>query len=331
MRAWINANATIELSDQPVPSPGPGQVAIAVRAAGCNRADLFARVGSYRVGTRVNPIAGGEAAGEVVAIGEGVTRWALGDRVMGMLRGALAELAVIDARIAMAVPTGLSWVQAAALPVALCTEHDAIVTNAHVEPGESVLVTGAASGVGIVACQIARWAGAEVIATTRSEERAAQLRALAIADRVVVTDGPATDFRPGVDGPGVDRPGVDRERGIDVVIDHVGGDLLMPALQAMALGGRYVSVGRLGGMVTPIDLDLLARKRLHLIGVTFRTRNPDQFAAISAAVERDLYEPVAAGMIAPPISATFGFEQAIEAQELMAADGHLGKIVVTVP
>ena len=321
MKAWINANATIELTDQPVPSPRPGQVAIDVRAAGCNRADLFARVGTYRVGTRANPIAGGEAAGEVIAIGEGVTRWALGDRVMGMLQGALAEVAVIDARIAMAVPTGLSWVHAAALPVALCTEHDAIVTNAQVEPGESVLVTGAASGVGIVACQIARWAGAEVIATTRSEERAAQLRALAIADRVVVTDGPATDF----------RPGVDRERGIDVVIDHVGGDLLMPALQAMALGGRYVSVGRLGGMVTPIDLDLLARKRLHLIGVTFRTRNPDQFAAISAAVERDLYEPVGAGKIGPPVSATFDFDHALAAQELMAADGHLGKIVVTVP
>ena len=179
-----------------------------------------------------------------------------------------------------------------------------------------VLVTGATSGVGIVAAQIARRLGARVIATTRSAERGDQLVAHEWADEVVVT-GDAVDQSAWPD--------------VDVVIDHVGGPLLMPSLRAMKLAGRYVSVGRLGGMTAEIDLDLVARKRLHLIGVTFRTRSIEQFAAIAAAVTRDLSDEMADPAFGPPISAMFGFEEARQAQDLMAADGHFGKIVVTNP
>ncbi|MGE3539448.1 MAG: zinc-binding dehydrogenase, partial [Candidatus Tectimicrobiota bacterium] len=258
---------TLEYREVPDPTPGPGELLIRIRATGLNRADLAQRRGAYprpATGSASSlNIAGLEAAGEVVGLGTGVRDYREGERVMAMCAGGYAEYTTIDQRLAMRVPERLSWEEAAAIPVAYMTEHDALITNAHLQSGESVLIHAISSGVGVAALQIARlWGARPIMGTSGMDDKLAALSAEGL-DRGI--NYRRENFAEAVLASTAGA-------GVDVVIDHVGGPHFHDNLRCMALRGRLVSVGRLGGRMGELDLDFLALRRLQLIGVTFRTR-----------------------------------------------------------
>ena len=314
------------VADVADPVAGPGTLLVRVRAAGLNRADLIMRAGNYVTGTSRSGatsakrvVAGGELAGEVVGVGDGVTGWRVGDRVMSQGAG-YAELAAVDARLAMHVPALLSWEEAGALPVALLTMHDALVTNGRWQTGESVLVHAVTSGVGVIGAQLALHLGAPVvIGTSRTPAKRAKLAALIDDARLVLVD-PAD-----VVTTALERTG---GHGIDVAIDNVGASAIAATLEAAAVKGRIIQVGRLGGRTGTLDLDELARKRVALIGVTFRTRTIDERVAVARAAMADLADTVASGALRPPVHETFPLAEARAAQDALARDEHLGKIVL---
>lgn len=315
---------TLRLEDVPDPRPGPRELLIRVRATAVNRADLSQRAGRYQqqATAKAGPrIAGLESAGEVIAIGADVTRFAPGDRVMSQCSGGFAELLTVDERLPITIPDGLDWPQAAATPVAFVTEHDAIVTNAQLRPGETVLIQAAGAAVGLAAVQIARLLGAGTILGTVVGEAQAELCRSLGAD--VTIDAERESFAEVVER----HTG---RRGVDIVIDHVGGPVLADNLKALGIGGRLISVGRLGPKTGELDLDLLALKRLHLIGVTFRTRTLDEYGECVRRAADELLPALGDRRLRPIVDRVFPLEQALQAQERMAANEHLGKIVLTV-
>jgi NADPH2:quinone reductase len=325
MKAWFTVpgpeGATFELRDIPVPAAGPGQVLVLVRAAGTNRGELIRGAQLRSSGPAANPVrSGGEFAGEIAALGDGVSGFKQGDRVMGRTAGSYAGYVVASPRALMPIPDRLAWAEAAAIPNVFVTAHDALVTNAAAASGESVMVTAGPSGVGTAAIQIARYLGANpVLATTRSPAKAAALRALG-AHEVVDSREPGW-----VDGVLRATAG----RGVDVIIDHVGGPMLAGNIQALALKGRLVSVGRNAGRVGDCDLDEVARKRARIIGVTFRTRTPEESLACSERFTAHLLEAVAKGALKPVLDRTFPFERLADAHAYMLSDAQTGKIVLT--
>lgn len=317
-------HGTLRLEEVPDPELGLRDVLVRVRATALNRADLSQRLGAYRqqATARGGPaIAGLESAGEVVAVGAQATRFQPGDRVMGQCAGGYAELLAVDERLLLPVPDALEWPQAAATPVALVTEYDAIAVNAQLAPGERVLVQAAGSAVGLMAVQIARHLGAgRIFGTVASDEQAALVCELGADVAIHHERERFADV-------------IEREtggRGVDVVIDHVGGAVLADNMRAMALQGRLVSVGRLGARVGEIDLDLLALKRLRLIGVTFRTRTIDEYEACVQRAGGALLPALGDGRLRPVVDRVYPLAQALEAQERMRANRHLGKIVLAI-
>jgi len=327
MKAWFTVpgpeGAVFELRDAPVPTPGPGQVGVAVRAAGTNRGELI-RGAQLRSGnpTASAARAGTEFAGEIVALGDGVSGWKQGDRIMGRTAGSYAEYTVASQRALMRIPDGMSWAEAAAIPNVFVTAHDALVTNAVVAPGEAVMVTAGPSGVGTAAIQIARHVGANpVLATTRSPAKAAALRALGAHEVVDTRDAGWVEA--------VLR--ATAGRGVDVIIDHVGGPMLADNIRVLALEARLVSVGRNAGRVGECDLDEVARKRASIIGVTFRTRTPEESLACSERFAAHLLDAVTKGALRPVLDRTFPFERLLDAHAHMLSDTQVGKIVLTMP
>jgi NADPH2:quinone reductase len=316
---------TLAYRDVPEPTPGPGELLVRVRATGLNRADLAQRRGAYprpaTGGDSAINIAGLEAAGEVAGLGEGVTGFTIGERVMAMCAGGYAEYTTIDQRLAVRVPERLSWEEAAAVPVAYMTEHDALITNARLQAGESVLVHAASSSVGVAALQIARlWGAQPVMGTSGVTEKLAALAAQGL-DRGINyrTENFAEAVLAATNGAGV-----------DVIIDHVGGPHFHDNVRCMALRGRLVSVGRLGGKMGELDLDFLALRRLHLIGVTFRTRTLAERIAVTERCAADLLPALADGRLRPVINRVFPLQEALAAQDYMASNAHIGKIVLAV-
>ena len=322
MKAWFTVpgpeGAKFELRDIPAPTPGQGQVLVAVRAAGTNRGELI-RGADARAG---NPArAGGEFAGEIAAVGDGVAGFKPGDRVMGRAAGSYAELVVASSRALMRVPDGMSWASAAAIPNVFVTAHDALVTNGVAAAGESVMVTAGPSGVGTAAIQIAHYLGANpVLATTRSSAKAAALRALGAHEVIDTSDAGWVDLVLRATG----------GRGVDVIIDHVGGSMLADNIRVLALKGRLVSVGRNASRVGDCDLDEIARKRARIIGVTFRTRTPEESLACSERFATHLLGAVAKGDLKPVLDRTFPFERLADAHAYMLGNTQTGKIVLTV-
>ena len=322
MKAWFSVpgpkGAVFELRDAPVPVAGPGQVLVAVRAAGTNRGELI-RGAEMRSG---NPArAGGEFAGQILALGDGVTGWTPVERVMGRAAGSYAPYVVAPARGMMRVPDGLSWAEAASIPNVFVTAHDALVTNGATAPGEAVVVTAGSSGVGTAAIQIARHIGARsVVATTRAPAKAAALRALGAREVVDTREAGWPDAVLRAVG----------ERGVDVIIDHVGGPLLPGCIRTLALKGRLVSVGRSGGRAGECDLDEVARKRASIIGVTFRTRTPEESLACSERFAAHLLGAFGTRELKPVLDRTFPFERLADAHAYMLSDAQTGKIVLTV-
>lgn len=317
-------NAEVRLDDVPEPVPGPRELLVRVHAAALNRADLSQRRGRYRQQAlaKDGPRIGGlEAAGEVVAVGEDVTRFRPGARVMTQCAGGYAELVTVDERLPLPVPENLEWTEAAATQVALVTGHDALVTNAGLAVGETVLIQAAGSAVGLMAVQIAHFLGAGMVIGTVGRERAAVLgRSLGLDLAIDYRRESVPDLvQRNTDG-----------RGADVVVDHVGGPVLPDNLRAMAIGGRLISVGRLGPVVGELDLDLLALKRLRLIGVTFRTRTLDEYGECVRRAGEQLLPALAHRHLRPIVDSVFPLADVDAAHQRMAENKHLGKIVLSV-
>lgn len=310
-----------EFRDIPVPTPGPSEVLVAIRAAGTNRGELLARPLLRSDNPAARPMRTGiEFAGEIAALGEGVSGWTPGDRIMARGTG-YAEYAVVSQRALMRIPDGMSWAEAAAIPNVFVTAHDAIVSNAAVKPGESVMVTAGSSGVGTAAIQIARHLGAHpVLATTRSAAKGGALRTLGAHE--VIDTSQANWTKTVLTATG--------QHGVDVIIDQVGGPMLADNIRVLAIKGRLVSVGRNAGQVGDCNLDEVARKRASIIGVTFRTRTPEEALVCSERFATDLLGAFATGEFKPVLDRTFPFERIADAHAYMLSDTQIGKIVVTI-
>jgi NADPH2:quinone reductase len=323
MKAAIVGENGLTIAEVPAPRPKENEVLVRVRAAGLNRADLAIAAG-HRHGAQGGPgaVAGLEWAGEVVEVGAAVPELRPGDRVMCSGAGGYAEYAVADwGRTARIPDRNMSFEEASTLPVALQTMHDALVTNGGLAAGQAVLIQGASSGVGLMALQIAKAKGAAlVIGSSTNAERRARLAEfgadLAIDSR---SEGWVEAVLKATGG-----------NGVDLIVDQVSGPVMNQNMRATRILGRVVNVGRLGGMRGEFDFDLHALRRIHYVGVTFRTRSVEEVREINRRMRVDLWPAVEAGRLRLPIDRVFGLDAAAEAQAHMRANRHFGKIVLAV-
>jgi NADPH:quinone reductase len=323
MKAAVVGEKGLEIRDVPRPEPKANEVLVRVRAAGLNRAELAVAAG-HRHGTvgGAGTIVGLEWSGEVAAVGAEVKGVKPGDRVMCSGSGGYAEYAVCDwGRVSPIPANNMTFPQAATLPVALQTMHDALVGNGRLKSGESVLIQGASSGVGLMGLQIAKLKGARlVIGTSTSAERRARLKEFGADLALDSRDAEWPDAVAKATG----------GKGVDLIIDQISASVANQNMKAAAILGRIVNVGRLGGMKGEFDFDLHALKRIDYIGVTFRTRSLDEVRAIVRRMRDDLWDAVEAGKLHLPIDRTFPLEEAAAAQAHMRANAHFGKIVLTI-
>ena len=306
---------------RPVPRPARGEVLVAVAAAGVNRADTLQRQGVYPPPPGASDIPGLEIAGWVAAVGEGVTEWAEDDRLCALVAGGgYAEYCVAPAPQCLPLPAGLDLVQAAALPEATFTVWTNVFERGRLAPGETLLVQGGASGIGTTAIQVARAWGARVLATAGTPEKCAACERLG-AERAI--DYKKEDFVAAV------QQATDG-RGVDVVLDMVGGDYLPRNLAALALEGRLVQIAHLRGARVELDVATLMQRRLTVTGSTLRTRSVEEKGRLADAVRASVWPLIEAGSVRPVVHATFPLAQASEAHRLMESDAHIGKIVLVV-
>jgi putative PIG3 family NAD(P)H quinone oxidoreductase len=299
----------------PRPEPKDGQILIRVRAAGINRPDIIQRMGFYPPPPGSPETMGLEVAGEVVT---GAGRWKAGDRVCALLGGGgYAEYAVCDARHALPIPEGLDFVQAAALPETVFTVFANVFEHGRLQPGETLLVHGATSGIGTTAIQMAKAYGAKVIGTARGADKAQTARDLG-SD--VAIDASHEDF----------AEITKREGGCDVVLDMVGGDYFAKDLDALKMDGRIVFIASLGGGEVTLPIPRLMQKRGVVTGSTLRPRNPDEKARLAAAVEALAWPWIEAGKVRPQVDATFPLAEAAKAHAHLEAGAHVGKIMLLV-
>ncbi|MFE4683950.1 zinc-binding alcohol dehydrogenase family protein [Streptomyces sp. NPDC056721] len=303
-----------EYREAPVPDPGPGQVLVRTGAVAFNNADtaMLDAADQY--------VAGFEFAGEIVAVGEGVRGPAVGERVMGTTPRSFAQYVLADHRHVLLVPDGVGYEEAAALPTGLLTEHGALSPGSF-QAGQSVLITAASSGIGLIGVRIAKAIGAGmVIATTRSVAKR-ELLTRTGADVVVVTD--EQDLTQAV----LEATGQD---GVDVVLDHVGGQTFADCLPATRVDGHVVNIGRLGQARSTIDLDALSYRHLRLRGVSFGFTRAAELGAVIAELTPQVLPAVADGRIRP-VDTTLPFDQANTAAARLRTHQAHGKVVVSMP
>ena len=320
MRAAVVADSGLEMQEVPTPRPKANEILVKIRAASLNRADLAVAAG-HRHGAigGSGTIPGLEWAGEIAEVGAEVEGLRPGDRVMCSGAGGYAEYAVTDYGRASLIPMGMSFEAATTLPLALQTMHDAIVTNARLQPGESILIQGASSGVGLMGLQIAkRRSAAIVIGTSTSPERRARLSEFGATLALDTKDPSWPDqVREATGG-----------KGVDVIIDQVSASVANGNMKAAAVLGRIVNVGRLGGAKGEFDYDLHALKRISYIGVTFRTRSIEEVREINRKMRADLWGAVTAGELRIPIDRSFPLDEVTSALARMRANQHFGKILL---
>ena len=322
MRAIVSTAEGPALRDLPTPKPGASQVLVRVKTCSLNRADLLILEGAAHgfAGSASTPM-GLEWAGEVVEVGDSVGKWKVGDRVMGAGYGAFAEYALAFDWMLYAIPDGVSYDQAAALPVALQTMHDAIATNGQLAVGQKVLIQGASSAVGLMGMQVAKYLGAGlVIGTSTSEERRARLAEFG-AD--VTIDSSAPDWVSQVNR-------ATKGKGVDLLVDFVAGPLINGSLQATSVGGRMINIGRLGGNIGEFDFDLHNMRRITYIGASFRSRSPQEVARVIERTATVLGPGVADGSLRIPIDRVYQLEEAADALERMKQNVHFGKLVLEI-
>ncbi|MNK27687.1 Quinone oxidoreductase 1 [compost metagenome] len=307
----------LRLAERPQPNPAPGEIRIRVRAAGVNRPDIVQRLGHYPAPPSASDILGLEVAGEVEALGEGVTRWKLGDRVCALLGGGgYADYAVVDARHALPIPDDLDFIQAAALPETVFTVFTNVFEGGGLKAGETLLIHGATSGIGVMAIQMAKAAGARVIATSRG---AAKAEAALVLGADISLDATAVDLVAEIKAAG----------GADVVLDMVGAAYAELNLNALKPGGRWVVIATLTGALAQIDLMRVMLKRIVLTGSTLRSRAADEKARLAVAIEQTVWPWIASGAVGARVEAIFPLEHAAAAHQRLEAGDHVGKIVLT--
>jgi NADPH:quinone reductase len=314
MQAVTIVDGELEWAGRPDPVAGDTEIVLAVKAAGINAADLMQRQGFYPAPPGVPPdIPGLEVAGEVVAVGSRVSRFVVGDGVMGVVGGgAQAEMAAIDERCALPVPVGLSWAEAGGFPEAFSTAHDALFTQCGLAMGERVLVTAAAGGVGTAGVQLAATTGATTVASVRSPALREAVAALGAEHAVDPEEALGL-------GP------------FDVVLELIGAASLPGAIGALSVGGRVAVIGVGSGARVEVDLLTLMHRRARVSSSTLRSRTIFEKAAVARAVETHVLPLAQSRRVRVPVEATYPMEHAAEAYERFAAGGKLGKIVLVAP
>lgn len=311
----------LEMREVAEPEPGPGEIRVAVKALGLNRADLLQRRGLYPPSPDApEDIPGLEFAGEVEAAGPRATRFKLGDRVMGVVGGgAYAEKLVLHERAAVRAPAAMDWPFAAAIPEAFLTAFDALLLQAELEPGERLLVHAAGSGVGTAALQIAKGIGALVLGTSRSPDKLTRCAALGLDAGIVPTKEVrfADEVRRLTGGAGA-----------DVVLDLVGGSYLEESVAAMAPRGRLILVGLMAGSHASVPLGLVLTRRLTLRGTVLRSRPLEEKIALAQAFERQMLPQFERGRLKPVVDEVLPVADVKRAHERLEANATFGKIVL---
>jgi NADPH:quinone reductase len=315
---WLAPSATgiaLERREVPQPDAKEGQLLVEVRASCFNRGELIPHAA---LGTNAKP-AGGECAGEIAALGAGVTGFTIGERVMGRCSGGFSECALMDAREALRIPTRLSFEEAAAIPLVFMVAHDMLVTHGELERGEWVLITAVSSGVGVASLQAAKALGARVVGTSGSADKLAKLEQLGL-DVGVATRGS------GFHEAAMRATG---GKGVDLVVNNVGGSVFAECVRTLAYEGRLATVGYLDRTLrAEIDLEALHTKRLHLFGVSNKLRPAAERAHTVRAFERDFLPYFADGRIRPVIDRAFAFDELPAGLAYFESNAMLGKVVV---
>ena len=306
---------------RPVPKPGAGEVLVKVAASGVNRPDIMQRQGRYPPPPGASDLPGLEIAGEIVALGEGVSNVSLGDRVTVLLPGGgYAQYALAAALLCLPVPKGLDMVHAAAIPETFMTVWTNLFERGRLKAGDKALIHGGTSGIGTAAIQLAHAFGARVYATAGSDDKARACEKLgAVRGINYRTEDFVQVIREDTDG-----------YGVDVTLDMVAGTYTPRNLELAAVEGRIVTIATQGGARAEINLVQLMQKRLTLTGSTLRARTVAQKAAVAAGVRKHLWPLLEAGTVKPVICKTFPLAEASEAHRLMESSSHIGKIVLTV-
>jgi putative PIG3 family NAD(P)H quinone oxidoreductase len=327
MRAIRFENAgnadVIKLVEEPVPQVRPHDLLVRVYAAGMNRADILQRQGFYgeRPDFGDSVVPGLEIAGEVVELGAAATGFRNGDRVMAIVGGgARAEYARVDSRMAMVIPDRLSYAAAAAIPEVFVTAHEALINLGKLTPGGWALIHAAAGGVGSAAVMLAHALGAKTVFTTRGQKRIERVSELG---GTVGVDYRNHDFLDAA------LDATDR-RGVDVVVDFIGGGYLDRNLRALAPGGRLIQVGTLQGDEGHLSLDLLLHNHLRIIGTVMKSCSFEEKLAMTNRFRERWLSALATGQLEPLVDRVFSLAQAAEAHRYMEASGNLGKIVLTI-
>ena len=312
----------LEVQERPTPVPSDYEVLIRVHASALNRADLLQREGHYPAppGAPAD-IPGLEFAGEVAALGKDVTGWREGDRVFGVVGGGgNAEYLVADAQTVARVPSVLSWTDAAAIPEAFITAHDALVTQAGVRAGESVLIHAVGSGVGLASVQLARAWRATPYGTARTASKIEKAREFGLADGIVVGDDTM-----------VIVPAVERwttGKGIDVTLDLVAGAYVPAEIQAAAKRGRIMFIGTVAGRTATVPIGMVLGKRLTLRGTVLRARSIEEKREVTAAFARDVVPLFESGVLGPTVDRVFPLVEIAAAHERLASNETFGKVVI---
>jgi putative PIG3 family NAD(P)H quinone oxidoreductase len=321
MRAVIASGTggpeVLSVGEVPDPTPGPGEVLVAVAATAVNRADTLQRQGFYPPPPGASDVIGLECSGTISALGDDVEGWAVGDQVCALLAGGgYASYVVVPAGQLMPVPTGVSLVEAAALPEVACTVWSNVFMVAGLQPGERFLVHGGSGGIGTMAIQLATALAAKVFATAGSAEKLAACAELGADVTINYRDEDFVDV-------------LKADGGADVILDNMGAKYLGRNVDALATEGRLVIIGMQGGSKGELDINALLRKRGAVIATSLRSRPADDKAAICASVVENVWPLVADGTVRPIVHTTMPLEDVAAAHALMESSDHIGKIVLT--
>lgn len=307
--------------DTPIPTPGPQQLLVRMRAAGLNRGEFVAGHGLHGAPGSWKAI-GGEGAGEVVIAGDQVAGFEPGDRVMGRCPGAFSEYALMEAAEAMRVPPSLSWEAAAGIPLTFLVAYDMLVLQGRLRAGEWLLINGVSSGVGVAALQLGKALGARIIGTSGSVHKLDALKPLGL-DLGLCSRGP--DFAPAV-------LEATAQHGADLIVNAVGGSVFAENVRALAFEGRLATVGYVDGQLhADIDLEALHAKRLTLFGVSNKLRSKAQRAAAVPRFVAEVMPLIVEGRIRAQVDRVFEFDDLAQAKARMEAGGHIGKIILRMP
>ena len=311
----------LKLAERPDPVPAAGEVLIDVDAAGVNRPDVIQRYGKYPPPPGASDLPGLEVAGRIAALGEGVTGWKVGDRVCALLAGGgYAERAAVPHEQVLPIPKGLTGIQAAAIPETFFTVWTNVFQRGKLKYSESILIHGGTSGIGTTAIQLARAFGARVLTTAGSDEKCEAAKKLGAehAFNYRTTDWAAAAKK------------VTDGRGVDVILDIVGGDYIPRNIDLLAVEGRLLQIAFLKHARAEVDLSGLMRKRAWITGSTLRPRTPAEKGAIAYDLHEHVWPLLEQGVVAPVIHETFPLEKASEAHRLMESSTHIGKIVLDI-